>query len=206
MAVSACKLRDLIGAATTHVLDHAEELTDLDRAIGDGDHGVNMSRGCEAVLRDLEAIAGLPLGEAANLIGRTLVMTIGGASGPLFGTFFMRFGDALIASATEGGMVGPFDAAVCAVAARGKSRAGEKTMLDVLVPVGEALRAGKERLELLRHLRATAIDAAAGTIGMIATKGRASYLGGRSVGHMDPGARSSALIVEAVCLVLERLE
>lgn len=204
--MSVWRLRDLVEAAAAHVIGHAEELTDLDRAIGDGDHGVNMSRGCEAVLADLQAISGLPLGEAANLIGRTLVMTIGGASGPLFGTFFMRFGDAVIASATRGEFVEAFDAAVRAVAARGKSKAGEKTMLDVLVPVGDALRACEACSELLRHVRATAHDAAAGTIGMIATKGRASYLGGRSVGHMDPGARSSALIVEAVCLVLERLE
>jgi dihydroxyacetone kinase-like protein len=188
----------LIRAVAERVIRHTDELVRLDQAIGDGDHGINMKRGFEAVLADIDRLSTLPLGEALFDAAMALVKTIGGASGPLYGTLFMTFGRQLPAQANRQDLVRAFAAAVDAVKRRGKSDAGQKTMLDVLVPVLDALRKSDGAADLCTRLRTTARDAAKATVPMRATRGRASFLGERSIGHMDPGARSSELIIEAV--------
>lgn len=192
--------RALVTAAAGTISAHAEELTALDSAIGDGDHGHNMRRGAEAVLSDLESIAVKPLPEALKAIGTKLVMTVGGASGPLYGTLFLTLGKELAnAPPASADLAGAMAKAVDAVAARGKSELGQKTMLDVLYPVADALNANRSGAEIA----AIAAAAAEATRNVKAIRGRASFLGERSVGHVDPGARSSALIVEAVAGALQ---
>ena len=204
MQFDSITLRSLIVAAAEQIIASAPELTALDRAIGDGDHGINMKRGFEAVLGKIDAIAAQPLGEAVSTVGRTLVMTVGGASGPLYGSFFMAVGKAI----TDGrrlpeDLADVFASGVDAVSSRGRSKAGEKTMLDVLVPVLETLRLHAGSPDLMLCVRRTATEAAERTAPMLATKGRASYLGARSIGHIDPGARSSCVLVHAICTTLE---
>jgi phosphoenolpyruvate---glycerone phosphotransferase subunit DhaL len=204
MALQPETLKSLVKAAAEQVIASAAELTALDQAIGDGDHGANMKRGFEAVLGKLDAIGAQPLDEAFKTIGKTLVMTVGGASGPLYGSFFLAAGEALAHSKQlPDDLADVFGSAVGAVSARGRSQPGEKTMLDVLVPVLETLRTEAGRPDLIARVRSTARDAADRTAPMQATKGRASYLGPRSVGHVDPGARSSCLLLHAVCDTLE---
>lgn len=177
-----------------------DELCALDAAIGDGDHGTNMKRGFDAVRAKAAEIAELPLEAALLEIGRTLVMTVGGASGPLYGSFFLAAGAAVgKGRRLPEDMAAIFAAGVEAVGARGRSTAGEKTMLDVLVPVLQTLRNDTGQLGLASRMRKVARQSAESTAAMVATKGRAAYLGPRSVGHVDPGARSSCLIVEAIC-------
>jgi len=188
--------RRLVRAVAETIIAHGAELTELDQAIGDGDHGLNMKRGFEAVLADLDRIAALPLPQALHAVGMTLVMKVGGASGPLYGTLFMQLGKSLTEQPSRAEATEAFAAAIEAVKARGKSDVGSKTMLDVLAPVLAALRAGGD-------LAATADAAAEATGPMKALRGRASFLGERSIGHVDPGARSSALIVRAICETLE---
>jgi phosphoenolpyruvate---glycerone phosphotransferase subunit DhaL len=196
-------LRSMIAAAAGEVMDHADELTALDQAIGDGDHGINMKRGCAEVLSQLDAIAAKPAGEALKAVGMALVMKVGGASGPLYGSLFIAMGKALGDRSASAALLPEIVASgVDAVAARGKSSVGEKTMLDVLAPVRDAISAGGDNLAV--RVREAAERGAAATIPMRATKGRASYLGERSVGHMDPGARSSQIIVEALSPFLEQ--
>ncbi|MCZ8097939.1 MAG: dihydroxyacetone kinase subunit DhaL [Burkholderiales bacterium] len=187
----------LIDAVAATVAKHADELTVLDQAIGDGDHGLNMRRGFEAVLAERDATAAKPLPEALKAIGMTLVMKVGGASGPLYGTLFLTMGKELAAGATPADVVRAFGGAIEAVKARGKAEPGQKTMLDVLVPVHAALAA-----DARADVAAVAAAAAEATIPMKAIRGRASFLGDRSIGHMDPGARSSSLIIAAVAGVL----
>ena len=136
MTLEAETFKSLVRAAAEQVIASAPELTVLDQAIGDGDHGTNMKRGFEAVLTKLDVIGTQPLDEALKTIGRTLVMTVGGASGPLYGSFFMAAGDALSRSKRiPDDLADVFGCGVDAVSARGRSRAGEKTMHDVLCPV-----------------------------------------------------------------------
>jgi phosphoenolpyruvate---glycerone phosphotransferase subunit DhaL len=196
--------KSLVKVAAEQVIASAPELTALDQAIGDGDHGTNMKRGFEAVLSKLDAIGSQPLAEAVKTVGRTLVMTVGGASGPLYGSFFLAAGEALSRKTLPEDLAEVFGSGVDAVSARGRSQAGEKTMLDVLVPVLETLKANAGRADLIERVRATANEAVARTAPMQATKGRASFLGPRSVGHIDPGARSSCVLLHAVCESLER--
>ncbi len=189
-------IRRLVITAANRVVAHTEELTALDQAIGDGDHGLNMKRGFEAVLGDIEKIAVLPMPQALQAVGTKLVMTVGGASGPLYGTLFLAFGKAMPPNPSRAEAIQAFASAIAAVQARGKSEPGQKTMLDVLAPVQAALAEG-------RPARTAAAEAAAATIPMRALRGRASFLGDRSIGHMDPGARSSQVIVDAILDVLE---
>ncbi len=196
----------IVQAAVAAIRDHAEELTALDQAIGDGDHGLNMKRGFDAVAEGLGGLAVLPLSEALQKVGLTLVMKVGGASGPLYGSLFMAMGKAVAGDPVQLDQVAAMLAeGVAAVKKRGKSDAGEKTMLDVLVPVSEALRqaAGEPVAALVGHVRQAADAGLERTRNMQATKGRASFLRERSVGHLDPGARSSQLLVHAVCGVVE---
>ena len=180
----------LIAALAAAVISHADELTALDRAIGDGDHGLNMRRGFEAVLNQLPSLTGQPLPEALKAMGMTLVMTVGGASGPLYGTLFLQLGKELPAEANRQELCTALAAALTAVKLRGKSERGQKTMIDALEPALEAFQQGKDPV-------AAALNAAEATIPMKAQRGRAAFLGERSIGHMDPGARSSALLIAA---------
>jgi len=200
----------LIEACAAAIEREADALTALDQAIGDGDHGLNMRRGFQALREQKAELAALPLGQMLQKAGMTLVMKVGGASGPLYGSLFMAMGKA--APAAEADAVGGravaamLGAGIAAVKARGKAEAGEKTMLDVLVPLHRILEseldAGHDRATLLRALAAEAAAAAEATKPLQATKGRASFLAERSVGHVDPGARSSALLVATLCDVL----
>jgi phosphoenolpyruvate---glycerone phosphotransferase subunit DhaL len=193
--------RRLIEEAANVVIRHADELTALDQAIGDGDHGLNMRRGAMAILERLDELAAKPLPDALTAAGQTLVMKVGGAAGPLYGTLLMTLGKGLPPAPDRGDLVEAVGAAVAAVKKIGRSEVGQKTMLDVLGPVHDELASGGSGLlDRLRQRSAAAADA---TIPMKAIKGRASFLGERSVGHMDPGARSSSLLIVAVCNVLE---
>ena len=193
----------LFETVAQRVIASADELTDLDRAIGDGDHGTNMRRGFEAVLSAVDELAAKNLGESLKGVGTTLVMKVGGASGPLYGTLFMSLGKTLEDEVTREQFADAFADAIGAVKARGKSDVGQKTMLDVLFPVLAVLREGGGGLP--QRLKAAAKVAAEQTVPMRAIRGRASFLGERSIGHMDPGARSSSLIVDAVAEVMEGL-
>jgi dihydroxyacetone kinase-like protein len=190
--ISSAQLRAALDAATATISTHAAELTELDSAIGDGDHGANMKRGFDAVAAEAGAIADKPLPDALKAIGTKLVMTVGGASGPLYGTLCLALGKELAAAPDD--YAGAFRKAVDAVAARGKSTIDQKTMLDVLYPVADAIAAGTPKADIV----ALAYDAAAATKDRKAIRGRASFLGDRSIGHVDPGARSSALLIDAI--------
>ena len=194
-------LRSLLQGTAEAVIAQSEHLTALDQAIGDGDHGINMKRGLENVLTDLDNIIAKPPAEALKSVGMTMVMKVGGASGPLYGTLVMTLGkewptDGELDSAKLGQMLA---ASIEALKKRGKADLGAKTMLDVLAPVQQALEANKSMAEI----SAIAQQAAEATIPMKATRGRASFLGDRSIGHMDPGACSSALMIQTICQLLE---
>jgi dihydroxyacetone kinase-like protein len=184
--------------------DQRQYLTDLDAAIGDADHGTNMDRGFTAVLAKLPSVAEADVGMILKTVGTTLVSTVGGASGPLYGTAFLRAGTALAGKheLEPPDVVVGFGAALEGIMARGHAQRGEKTMVDALGPAYEALKAGIEAGRPLNEaLRAAAEAADQGvraTIPLLATKGRASYLGERSIGHQDPGATSSALFIHAM--------
>lgn len=195
--------------------EQASVLTQLDQAIGDGDHGINMDRGFTAIVAMLDAQAtpngdssGQAVGGLLRQAGQTLIKTVGGASGPLYGTAFLRAA-AVFARAEDpgtGDIVTALKAAVEGVGSLGRSTTGEKTMLDALVPAvaaaQAALDAGKDHRTVLEAARAAAEAGALATVPMLATKGRASYLGERSIGHQDPGATSAALLVAALSDVL----
>ncbi len=203
MKLSTRKTKELIEAIAHVVIDHMNELTELDRVIGDADHGINLERGFRAVLKNIDNISALAIGPSLDQVGRTLVMAVGGASGPLFGTFFMSMGKTFgeDETLTHERLVVAFGEAVEALKARGRSEAGQKTMLDVLIPVAAELHV--DGPGTLRRIRECALLAAQATIPMVAQRGRASFLGERSAGHMDPGARSSQLIIAAVCSFIE---
>lgn len=189
----------LVRALAGSVIEHADELTSLDQAIGDGDHGLNMKRGFEAVLAALPGLADKSLPEMLKAIGMTLVMKVGGASGPLVGTFFIEVGKALPEQPIRADLVAAAERAIEAVKARGRSEAGQKTLLDVLVPVHALLAGGGDA----KAIAAEAVQAADRTTPMLAIRGRASFLGERSIGHMDPGARSASLLIGAAVETLE---
>jgi dihydroxyacetone kinase-like protein len=189
----------LVRALAVSMIEHADELTSLDQAIGDGDHGLNMKRGFEAVLAALPALADKSPPEMLKAIGMTLVMKVGGASGPLVGTFFMELGKALPEEPTRADLVAATDKAIDAVKARGRSEAGQKTLLDVLVPVQAIFAAGADA----KAIAVEAAEAAERTTPMLAIRGRASFLGERSIGHMDPGSRSASLLIGAAVATLE---
>jgi dihydroxyacetone kinase-like protein len=186
------------------IRDQREFLTDLDRQIGDGDHGTNMDRGFAAVMNKLPEVADTDVGTILKTVGMTLVSTVGGASGPLYGTAFLRAGTALSGKqelSPQDALTG-MQAALDGVVARGHAERGEKTMVDAIAPALEAMRASVERSETLHEAleaaASAAEDGATTTIPMLAKKGRASYLGERSINHQDPGATSSALLIRAM--------
>jgi dihydroxyacetone kinase-like protein len=199
MSLNRAAREKLVRALAVSMIEHADELTSLDQAIGDGDHGLNMKRGFEAVLAALPALADKSPPEMLKAIGMTLVMKVGGASGPLVGTFFMELGKALPEEPTRADLVAATDKAIDAVKARGRSEAGQKTLLDVLVPVQAIFAAGADA----KAIAVEAAEAAERTTPMLAIRGRASFLGERSIGHMDPGSRSASLLIGAAVATLE---
>jgi dihydroxyacetone kinase-like protein len=199
MTLDRANREKLVRALAATVIEHADELTSLDQAIGDGDHGLNMKRGFEAVLATLPGVADKSLPEMLKAIGMTLVMKVGGASGPLVGTFFMELGKALPEQPARADLVAATDKAINAVRARGRSEPGQKTLLDVLVPVQAVLADGGDA----GAIAAEAARAADRTTPMLAIRGRASFLGERSIGHMDPGSRSASLLIAAAVTTLE---
>jgi dihydroxyacetone kinase-like protein len=201
IVMDATMMRRLIVVVADTVIAHADELTILDQAIGDGDHGINMKRGFEAVRADASVIAQKTPAEALRAIGMQLVMKVGGASDPLYGTLFMALGREIGEAPDGADLARAFAKAVSEVKARGKSEEGQKTMLDVFVPIQKVLEAGGA--DLMARLPAVAEQAAEVTVPMLATRGRASFLGERSIGHIEPGARSASLIVAAACRAVE---
>ena len=193
--------RSLVCSLADVVFAHAEDLTQLDQAIGDGDHGLNLKRGFEAVMAGLEPELDKSFPDLVKYIGTTLVMKVGGASGALYGTLFMTFGKLMPVDGGWDDFVHTCRQSVEAVQKRGKSEAGQKTMLDVLIPLLEELERGPD--EICARVRHRAEAQALATIPLLAVRGRASFLGERSIGHMDPGARSSALMAERICTVWE---
>ena len=200
MSATGIDIVRLVEAAARVIIERAADLTLLDQAIGDGDHGVNMKRGMEAVLADLPKQAGRPIGDVLKAVGLQLVMKVGGASGPLFGTLAMELGKAMPPDPGRADVTAALDAAIAAVKARGKSDIGQKTMLDVLAPVREAFADGADPVSIASIAEA----AAAATAPLRATRGRASFLGERSIGHVDPGAQSCALMIGAICTEVRR--
>jgi dihydroxyacetone kinase-like protein len=196
--------------AAATIREHGDHLTQLDAAIGDGDHGTNMRRGFDAVETAVGEAEGEPPGRQLVVAGRTLVSTVGGASGPLWGSALRRAGKSLgDAEEVDGqALVGALEAAVAAIQELGAAQPGDKTMLDALMPATDALAAavgdGAPLPDALRAATEAAQAGAAATIPMQARKGRASYLGERSIGHEDPGASSAALLVAALARAAER--
>ena len=181
-----------------------EYLTELDNEIGDGDHGINLARGFEAVEKKLPSLAGGDIGVLLKGVGMQLVSTVGGASGPLYGTAFMKAGMACKGLTEIDGpaFVKAMEAAVDGIKMRGKATEGEKTMLDALCPAPKVLQddvtAGKSLKEALQDAAQAAEKGVEYTKTIIATKGRASYLGERSLGHQDPGATSSLYLLQVL--------
>ena len=198
--LNADDIKALTGALAKDIADHADELTALDSAIGDGDHGYNMKRGFEALAGEADALSAKPIGEALKAAGMKLVMTVGGASGPLFGTLLMTLGKEIGEAPDRAAFNTAFRKAVDSVAARGKSEKGQKTMLDVLYPIADALDGGADGSDVIVAAEAAA-DA---TIPVVASRGRASFLGERSAGHMDPGSRSVALLAKTIADFMEK--
>ena len=191
-----------IELSASAVAEHRDYLVDLDRAIGDGDHGENMDRGFTAALEALGQAEPASVAEVLKTVAKTLMSTVGGAAGPLYGTAFLRAskaaGDGELDAA---GVAAIIEGALGGIQARGKATTGEKTMVDAWTPALDAARAAAESgADAVATLQAAATAAEAGaaaTEPLRATKGRASYLGERSIGHLDPGAVSTSLILRA---------
>jgi dihydroxyacetone kinase-like protein len=184
--------------------ENRDYLTQLDSAIGDADHGINMDRGFKAVSDKLPGVANMDIGSILKTVGTTLVSTVGGASGPLYGTAFLRAGMATSGKHElyEADVVGMLEVFLEGIKARGKAQPGEKTMVDALTPALAAAKEAEEQglglTELLRRATDAAETGMKATIPLLATKGRASYLGERSIGHQDPGSTSSWLMLKTL--------
>ena len=198
------KVIEIIQAMAAVIEEQKSFLSELDAAIGDGDHGINMNRGFEAVRTKLPSLAGKDIGTIFKTVGMQLVSTVGGASGPLYGTAFMKAGAACKdrMELDDAGFLAALAAAIGGVKMRGKAEPGEKTMLDALCPAYAALKTALDSGADLHNALDQAVAAAAKgveyTKTIVATKGRASYLGERSLGHQDPGATSSLFLLQAV--------
>ena len=202
MSLDAAWARRWIELAAADVAEQRDYLVDLDRAIGDGDHGENMDRGFKAAVEALGQAEPASVAEVLKTVAKTLMSTVGGAAGPLYGTAFLRASKAAAGGDLDGvGVVAVIEGALGGIQARGKATTGEKTMVDAWTPALEAARAVAEAggdAGVVLEAAATAAEAgAAATEPLRATKGRASYLGERSIGHLDPGAVSTSLILRA---------
>jgi phosphoenolpyruvate---glycerone phosphotransferase subunit DhaL len=202
--VTAEQVRDWIRRFADVVAEHRMELVRLDTAIGDGDHGTNMDRGMKKAVEKLDGTEGGDIGADLKAVGMALVSSVGGAAGPLYGTLFLQMG-----SATAGkdeldldGWTAAVEAGVKGLQSRGKAEPGDKTMIDAWLPALEALRAGGGLGEALTRSADAAEEGMKATTPMEARKGRASYLGPRSVGHQDPGATSTYLLLRAAAETL----
>ncbi len=190
--------------------ENKEYLTKLDAAIGDADHGINMDRGFKKVMSQLPSVQDKDIGSILKTVGMALISSVGGAGGPLYGTLFMRAGMAVGGKneLTDEDLVAMWKAAVDGVIQRGRAQLGDKTMVDALLPAVEAmetaLKEGADTVEILRRGVAAAEKGMKDTIPLLAKKGRASYLGERSIGHQDPGATSSYLILKALLDVVSQ--
>lgn len=203
-AVDTAVLADWVSRFGAAVTEKRDWLTELDSAIGDADHGANMARGMGAVSEKLVAGTPATVDELLKTVGMTLVSSVGGASGPLYGTFFLRMG---MASGAVTELDGPalgasLRAGLDGIVARGKAEAGDKTMYDAMAPAVDAFDAALAAGSSLSDAVAAAADAAASgrdaTLALVARKGRASYLGERSAGHLDPGSASTAILFESL--------
>jgi dihydroxyacetone kinase-like protein len=199
---------DWIRRFAAEVEAHRAELVRLDTAIGDGDHGTNMDRGMRKALERLDGLEGADIGATLKAVGMALVSSVGGAAGPLYGTLFMQMGTKT-AGAEQLDIAGWTDAlaaGVQGVQARGRAEPGDKTMVDALLPALEALRSaqadGADPADALRRSADAAREGMEATVEMEARKGRASYLGPRSVGHQDPGATSAELLLRSAAEAL----
>lgn len=196
-----------LGRVADVLHENAQYLTQLDLPIGDADHGTNMDRGFVAVRNKFPTMESMDIATQFKTVGSTLVSTVGGSSGPLYGTAFLRAGGAVTGKEdlTAADVVAFLEAFTGGVVARGKAQTGEKTMVDALTPAvtaaKEALAQGASLAEVTTRAAAAAEEGAKATIPMLATKGRASYLGERSIGHQDPGATSSTLMLKALAEV-----
>jgi phosphoenolpyruvate---glycerone phosphotransferase subunit DhaL len=197
------QVRGWIRRFAGQIVANKEYLTELDSAIGDADHGINMDRGFQAVLPKLDAVQGDDSGAACKLVGSTLISTVGGAGGPLYGSLFLQFGIAMSGHnpLTVNEWLAGLELGIAAIQRLGKAELGDKTMLDTLMPARDALKLaladGKSPNEALQAAVSAAETGMKGTIPIVARKGRASYLGERSAGHQDPGATSSYMLVKA---------
>lgn len=205
MSCTANGVADALRAAAAVIAEHRAELIELDRAIGDGDHGENMHRGFTAIVSALDSAVPDTPGAVLKMAATTLISKVGGAAGPLYGTAFLRASTA-IGGASEldtASVVTGLRAALEGVQARGKAVEGDKTMVDALIPAAAAAEqaAGTEGVDIAAVLTAAADAAGKGaesTVDLVARKGRASYLGERSAGHLDPGARSTSVLLGAL--------
>jgi len=197
MPLSAIEHVALVQGATQSLIDHVAELTALDQAIGDGDHGLNMKRGALAIQARLPELQALALNDALKRMGQTCIASIGGASGPVFGTLLLTLGKSLPANPGAADLALALRTSIEAITRLGKAEVGQKTLLDVLDPVQHVLAQGAP--ELITRVRDCAQASAAATAHLDATRGRASFLGERAKGHVDPGSYSTALIISAVC-------
>ncbi len=200
MTLGSAWVKAWVELTAASVSAHRDELIDLDRAIGDGDHGENLDRGFSEVMKQWSEIGDDPAA-ALKLVAMTLISKVGGASGPLFGTAYLRMASAVKEEINGATIAAMIEAGSEGVIARGKAEVGEKTMVDAWVPAAvkakEAAEAGASAQEVLEAAAAAARTGADSTRDLMATKGRASYLGERSIGHRDPGAVSTAYILEA---------
>jgi phosphoenolpyruvate---glycerone phosphotransferase subunit DhaL len=201
VSITATQVRAWISGYAAAIAEHRVELVKLDTAIGDADHGTNMDRGMRAAVEKVDALEGDDIGAVLKAVGMALVSKVGGAAGPLYGTLFLQMGTAT-AGRTEldlAGWADALEAGIKGVRARGKAELEDKTMVDALAPALEALREaesdGAALGDALRRSAAAAEEGMKATIPLEARKGRASYLGPRSVGHQDPGATSSQLLL-----------
>jgi phosphoenolpyruvate---glycerone phosphotransferase subunit DhaL len=198
----------LIQNATQTLIDHVDELTALDSAIGDGDHGLNMRRGALAIQAKMDLLATQSLKDALKTMGMTCMSTVGGSSGPVFGTLMVTLGKELPEQPTPAELGRALEAGIAALTRLGKAEVGQKTLLDVLDPVQRLLAGagGEHGSDMVARVRQCAFDSAEATAKMDAIKGRASFLGDRALGHVDPGSRSMALIIGAICDSLQALD
>lgn len=199
---------DIIAAMSRKMEEEKEFLTDLDNAIGDGDHGINMAKGFSAVAAKLEQLSGQDIGSALKTIGMTIVSAVGGSSGPLYGTAFMKAG-MVMAGKNEmdiDDFLACMKAGIEGVMMRGHASAGEKTMLDAMIPALNAMDKAKAEGAAPKNILEAGVAAAQSGIEytktIIATKGRASYIGERSLGHQDPGATSFTYLLDIVAKAL----
>jgi len=204
MGLNAAWAKEWVRRDAQVISEHRTELVTLDRAIGDGDHGENLDRGFSAVLAKLDDLpADSSPGDVLKMVATTLISTVGGASGPLLGTAYLKGAVAIAGKETLDGeaLVAMLTAARDGIVLRGKAESGDKTMIDAWTPAvdaaAEALAAGKSEVEILEAAADAAEAGAVATEPLVARKGRASYLGERSAGHRDPGAQSSALQLRA---------